>query len=95
MLDFDFGRGIFIFFLAMSMCEVVANGEVIYALVATCISFIDMYLGYPVFKQSVLALQGEVIEQPQGRDIGEPDKEEEENVQYGKVNNNSSRDTND
>jgi len=64
LLDFDFGRGIAIFFLAMSMCEVVANGEVIYALVASLISFIDMYLGYPVFKQSVLALKGEAIEQP-------------------------------
>ena len=64
LLDFDFGRGIAIFFLAMSMCEVVANGEVIYALVASLISIIDMYLGYPVFKQSVLALKGEAIEQP-------------------------------
>lgn len=63
-MDFHFGRGIFIFFLAMSMCEVVANGEVIYALVATVIALIDMYLGYSVFKQSVMALTGEV-EPPQ------------------------------
>lgn len=60
LLDFDFGRGILILFLSMQMCEVVANGEVVYAVVAVVISLIDIYLGFNVFKQSYLALkQGE------------------------------------
>lgn len=93
LLDFHFGRGIFIFFLALQMCEVVANGEVVYALVASVISLIDMYLGYPVFKQSMLALSGEGNDAV-GVDIGEPDKAEEDKAQYRNVNANSSRDTN-
>ena len=41
-LDFDFGRGLFIFFLAMEMCEVHSNGEVIYAVVACLVAIVDM-----------------------------------------------------
>ena len=55
-LDFDFGRGAFIFYLSMQMCEVVSNGEVVYALFAIFIAFIDMYLGFPVFKESVMSI---------------------------------------
>ena len=65
LLDFEFGRGIFILFLSMQMCEVVANGEELYAAVTTIIALIDMYLGFPVFKQSIQALKGEAP-QPQG-----------------------------
>merc|ERR1712146_116954 len=55
-LDFDFVRGAFIFYLSMQICEVVSNGEVIYALVGITIALIDMYLGFPVFKESVLSI---------------------------------------
>ena len=79
----------------MQMCEVVANGEVVYSLFAIFVAIVDMYLGFPVFKQSVLALRGESSEQPQGRDIGEPDKEEEDDAaKYNQVNDNSAHDTN-
>ena len=50
LLDFDFGRGLIILFLAMQMSEVVANGEVVYSLFAIFVAIVDMYLGFPVFK---------------------------------------------
>lgn len=41
----------------MQMCEVVANGEVVYAVFAIVIALIDMYLGFNVFKESLIALR--------------------------------------
>ena len=58
------------------MCEVVANGEVVYAVFAIFIALIDMYLGFNIFKESFIALK--MGEEPQSRQIGEADKAEEQ-----------------
>lgn len=71
-LDFNFGRGVFIFYLAMQMCEVSANGETWFAITPCVIAIIDMYLGFSVFKQTFIAASGEADgNQAQGEDVGE------------------------
>lgn len=91
-LDFDFGRGAFIFYLSMQMCEVVSNGEVVYSVFAVLIALVDMYLGFPVFKESLMA----VTEDPQsfgGVNVPESNAEaEEEARKYNYVASDSSRD---
>lgn len=42
-LDYTFGRGFLIFYLAICLCEVSLHGEVLYAVIAILIAFIDMY----------------------------------------------------
>lgn len=81
----------------MQMCEVVSNGEVVYAIFSCCIAFIDMYLGFPVFKESVLSLQQEEVanESKDFADVGAAPQNEEELGKYGNVNADSSRDTKD
>ena len=47
----------------MQMCEVVSNGEVLYALVSSIIAIIDMYLGFPVFKESLMSIGSQDMEE--------------------------------
>ena len=89
-LDFDFGRGAFILYLSMQMCEVVSNGEVIYALVSCLIAVVDMYLGFPDFKETLLAIGKESEEEIKDfGDVGAPQNEEELG-KYNNINNDTS-----
>ena len=68
-LDFDFGRGLFMLFLTMQMVEVHSNGEVIYAIIVIVISVIDMLQGFLEFKENLQAIGNE---EPQ--EIGNADE---------------------
>lgn len=53
LLDFDFGRGLFIFFITMMMNEVHANGEVIYGIITCLIAIANLILGFSEFKKNI------------------------------------------
>lgn len=69
-LDFDFGRGLFIFYLAMQMCEVHSNGEVFFAVFVCIVAIVDMIQGFMEFKENVMSIPNS---QEAGRDIDQPD----------------------
>ena len=81
-LDFDFGRGLFIIYMSMQMCEVHSNGEVIYAIATCIIAIIDMYIGFPEFKQNLFAISDD---QQVELEVAKRDADDEALGQYGNV----------
>lgn len=61
MLDFDFGRGLWIFFISMIMNEVHDDGEVVYGIITCLIAICNMILGFNEMKDNIkVAMGGEV-----------------------------------
>jgi len=93
MLDFDFGRGIFIFFISMIMNEVHDDGEVVYGIITCLIAIADCILGFNEFKENIKVAMGNG--EIQGADAMADDKDvdssEDKGGDYGHVVNDSSR----
>jgi len=58
MLDFDFGRGLWIFFISMIMNEVHDDGEVVYGIVTCLIAIANMILGFNEMKDNIKVAMG-------------------------------------